>query len=176
MSKKEIAKIIRISLLLIGIFFVLNSKLGITGGVIGINLTSSASLLIGAAALILAVISSTSLLNLEKRLHKGHLLLNKSEKYYHERALELTENENDAWISQWEISGLKKELEKNGFKIRGPDTDLGGYKKGPGLRHMSLYGYNAFNRRIKNKHLIISTDPYDSRLLRSKTYDPKHKR
>ena len=124
---------------------------------------------------------------------------NQKEKYYPKRVKEIFDtkyNGQDAWVSRWELDGLLYQI-KNGLTGDGkkiytkteiehgkerPAIHLLGQHKHPHL-HVSLT--DKYGRRIK-RHLLISEDPYDSRIknigignserIKSKIYSPNHPR
>lgn len=98
-----------------------------------------------------------------------------AEKYFHERVVELSSTSKDEWISQWELKGLKREFEKAGFKVRGPEKDVGGLR-GPDVKHLKVEGYGDADKYIR-KHLFITSDYEDERLTkRSAVYRSYHPR
>lgn len=167
-------------LLAIGAFIIIIQPASTTGAVI--DLSTSASRIwffIGLGMVIggifLVVSAPSHLEKITQFVSTPKHQIDKKERYFYERVLDLSKDSNDAWISQWEMDNLKQEFEKAGFDIRGPERELGGYLQGPNIRHLKLEGYNQ-NARYTSKHLFITQDPADERLKEHKSYKPNHTR
>jgi|GEM_PF-4379261 hypothetical protein len=107
------------------------------------------------------------------------LMMSGDSGYFKRRADELVKNSEDAYVSQWELNGIVKELDKGGFIL----AHGNGYiaeSHGSFPRHTNVEGYNK-NGVYLRKHLVILKNPRDKRLFRngdlvSKVYHPKHQR
>ena len=145
----------------------------LTGAVIGVSSNFNYNSIIGLIFIVFGLVLFTHS-RLEEKLS--------AKEYFNKRAHELTggKGNNDLWISQWEIEGLKNEFKKMGFGVRYLESHIGG-KKGPTQKHINICGRNENGYKIK-RHLFITYDPYDSRIektsygFKSKYYSPFHPR
>lgn len=177
MDKK---RILGICLTIIGITLLINSQVSILGAIIGVSaIASTLSLILGLTLMLVGIILFASA-RLKHRESPLETLANKEE-YYHERAIELTSDSRPVWIHQGELYGLKKEFEKIGINIRGPEGHYGG-KTGPYQRHINLTGRNKKGVKLTHKHVYIAQDPNDPRIqetsygFKTKKYSPDYKR
>jgi len=90
--------------------------------------------------------------------------------YFSKRAEDLSDFANkDAWIARNEVEGLKEEFAKQGEKyhitnpVRGPESHFGGIT-GPTQSHLNVNSLTS-QGHVRKMHLLITENPYDSRLL-----------
>ena len=185
-------------LLLTGALLILNSFSGITGFVVFEQIKKSVSTIIGLIFFIFGI-AGFFVEKLEKIVKTGTRAKITLDKYISKRIQELTDNNESAYVSQWELMPIIKKLEEMGYVInRGKGHVAESHttskkqiqkydRKNPDIfrsnnipRHINLEGYNKNKVWIK-KHLYITRDPSDPRLKeyhgrQYNSYDPKHPR
>lgn len=175
-----------LALFVVGIIFILDSNVGITGFVVAETASVGIGTLIGLAFVIggIGLLMSREEGNLERQTNYSTV----NAEYFIKRAKEITRHKGDVYISQWEVNGLLNELKDEGYRIEhGTDN--------PAIHFTSPFAprilhYHIEKGKKEGKHLYVTKDPNDPRLkyagireinggikrVPSKVYFPEHPR
>lgn len=203
--KKKYFRLLSLAFFILGILFLLNSKIDITGAVVGVSsLSSGFSSIFGIVLILVSVVLFVGGESLEERTK-----LSKS-KYYKERVKEIFDldyDRQDVWVSRWELDGIMGYI-KDAKDVHGnleyPYSEFEHDKDTPTIHPYGIHKILHIHAKIKDKsgniirrHLLITNDPYDPRLRtvgvrdshydlvirrnkgvrkESKVYSPKHPR
>ncbi|MBI5148480.1 hypothetical protein HZA33_02255 [Candidatus Pacearchaeota archaeon] len=78
---------------------------------------------------------------------------------------------SEGYILQRYVAAVRKILEKEGYKVRGPESHIGG-EYGPSQRHICVSGRGKLVRNSRGfpkkvrAHIFITLDPRDPRLYK----------